>query len=238
MTNVWQLSAALTDPLADAVQLLLQVRALPVARREADHPGQLIPPGGPSLALDDSAAILNALPAQDAPGSDAPPDTRLRIAAGVIRALKRLDELDPNAFPADLDLVIYALRQELRPLDALAAGAVAAQSGSEPRDTALLLAPLLWRLGLLDRHFHLFLLSGLPGLAALHVRLLTQPPVAAFFDADKARRFLAGLKRSHPDRPGPTDWSRALGAGGQEKSLLSSGQRRKFPSIGSNGHIR
>ena len=236
MSFAWQLIAPPADALADAVQLLLQLRAQPCLRSETARHGVLIPPGRQPLDLADSTAILRALPLPDT----ARPDPREEIAARLVRALHRLEDLDPNAFPADLDLVIYALRQELRPLDALAPDHQTALSGTaQPQaDSLALLAPLLWRLGLLDRHFHLFLLAGLPRLAALHQSLIAEPLIAAICNTSRAQLFLGGLKRGHPDRPGPTDWSRALGPEGREKSLPAPGQRRKNPSIGSGGHIR
>ncbi|WP_112313022.1 hypothetical protein [Pseudogemmobacter bohemicus] len=227
MTGPWHLNAPSDHATADAVQLLLRRRGLPVERGSAGPLSVLVPPGQLPVALQDGAALTHAVPGNGA--------ENLAAFTAAIAALDHLSVLDPSAFPARLDLTIYALRQHLRPLEALAA------PDCPESDASLIMAPLLWRIALLDRHFALFLLSGLPGLAALQEAQAGLPQIASLLHPGAALHFLHHVGRHTGRKPSgspETDWSRALGPEGREKSLFPRGQRRKDPSIGSGDHIR
>ncbi|SED21078.1 hypothetical protein [Rhodobacter sp. 24-YEA-8] len=224
MSKPWRLIAPADHVLADAVQLVLRARQLPVLRDECGPLPALFAPDADPVPLHDGAALLAALP--DMPG------TALPVLGAVQSAQARLAAIDPAAFPADLDLTIYALRQELRALEPLA-------PQTAPESAAgLIMAPLLWRVGLYDFHFGLFLLSGLPGLTALRAQQRVNPRIAGLLNAGGALRVLQRPGQLTGATAPPTDWSRALGPEGREKSLLPKAQRRKDPSIGSGGHIR
>ncbi|NPD16039.1 hypothetical protein HOY34_12600 [Xinfangfangia sp. D13-10-4-6] len=253
----WQLLAPEGSAWADTVQLMLAARSWPFRRlpSESRDPGAypappqggaLIPPGiyspdaGP-IAFADGAETLTAITRASGGAAAAGDPANLQLVQLTEAALARLEHLDPGAFPADLDLAIFALRQALHPLEALATARPATRTAladALPDDSACILAPLLWRLGLYDRHLNLFLLSGLPGLSALRTRLLQQPLIAALFHPGAELDWLRRFRAAHHSPRTATDWSRALGPEGREKSLPHKAQRRKDPSIGSADHIR
>lgn len=233
MAAAFHLIAARECPRAEALLIAFALAGIRPARSApaaGDHPPKLWagPPGGAGRLLSDMAAMLRAI---RGPGPGAGGEADRQAMRTGLRAMDRLDRLTSAASPADLDLEICLLRQELRKLTDLPPAGPAAP----PCDRDILLLPLLWRLTVLDRHFGLYLLSGLENLGAHARTLAAQKALAPFTDAAAARRYVARVaRRSALLTPGapPADWSRALGPAGREKTLLPQGRIMKVSSIG------
>ena len=97
--------------------------------------------------------------------------------------------------PRGLDLAIYRLRDQLRPID---------EQLEPPRpkgplvlsNLSIAMAPLLWRLRVIDGGFLAGLGAGLLRLRACADQLLADPAVTAVLDDAAASRFVARIKDS------------------------------------------
>lgn len=157
-------------------------------------------------------------------GSGVPPG-RGGILPRLVMALDLLAAIDPAAFPAALDLQIFAFRQAMHRIAAVDPAAFVPPE-------ACLLAVLIWQAGRVDAQSGLFLRSGFATLSDRVQPVLDDPCHAALL-----ARLSPRLDRRRPQAPG-VDWSRALGPAGQEKTLLPRVQKSKIHSIGSTSALR
>lgn len=213
-------------------------------RAPAQATGQAFAKG--SLVLHDSVAMLELV-------EDLFPDHPLHPADPVLRAHHRdligrilvahqsLAAVTSAQDPRDLDLAIYRLRDLLCPLDE----ALELPRQDRPQgplsNLSIALAPLLWRLRVIDQHFQAKLGAGLPRLRAQAEVLLAHPAIAAVLDQAAAARLVARLTDSGPALAGQSLsdlWDRAFVSAGAENKLLSGGSRTKVPSIGRRDAFR
>lgn len=142
-------------------------------------------------------------------------------------AERRLDSVLAAEGAGDLDLALHFLFRSLEKIE----------EGIEPPPRAdrqpisnldVMLAPLLWRIVLLDRVALTFILATLPRLGARARWLLNQIEVAEVFDTRATERFVAALRRNRPGSggAGQDDWSRALGPAGRELRLVPAPRRQ------------
>ncbi|GEM_PF-2152290 len=199
--------------------------------------------GRGKLVLGDSLAMLELIDRLFAPrsaGNPAGRAARRQIVDQVLLAEDRLAAVIAARDGRDLDLAVYHLRESLRRIEnGLAALPPTAPAGPGLLDCAL--APLLWRLQVLDRRFAARLGVGLPGLHALAVRLLALPQVAAVLNRAAADRLVSHLRDSGAalaDAEVWTIWDRAFAPQRAENKVLFAGQRTKVPSIGRSGAFR
>lgn len=185
---------------------------------------------GQATALHDLPAMIELIedlhPEQPLHPRD--PDQRAlhrELIAATLRAEARLAVLVTARNHRDLDLAHHFLHQTLRPLER---GMEAATAPARPRlcNLDVVLAPLLWRITVLDAACGTYLAAQIPRLAAFAQDLLRQPPVAALLDEGAAEALVAALRRSRAALCADTvDWSRALGAGGRETAKPSAPRR-------------
>ena len=230
MGGRWHLFAPEGHAGAELIAAIYHWRGVGLHRHVApqDSGFALQPPGAGAPALRDAGTSLRALPGGLEPGAET-------LCALSLSALERLEALIPARFPADLDLKVFALRQELTRLQRIVQQNTdfAAESLHQ-----IALAPLLWRLGLVDESLGLFLLTGFDSLSALRARLLSEPVFAARYTAQARHRYQLWLQSLRGAAVDQTDWERALGPGGREKTLLSGIVKTEIPSIGSGPRFR
>lgn len=129
------------------------------------------------------------------------------LLRGAARLPARVAAVTAARHARDLDLAQHFLHEALQPLEAEAGGR---------RVSALdfLIAPVLWRIDLLDRAFGAHLLAGLPGLEARIGWFLGLPRSGRVLNAAAQERYLAavsaagGVLAAGGHR---CDWSRAFG---------------------------
>ncbi|MCV2447705.1 hypothetical protein [Paracoccus sp. DMF] len=130
------------------------------------HPGQPLHPAEPALRARHRQLIASADAAQQA-------------LAAVLTARNL----------RDLDLAVFALRQRLLGIEA----ELQALPEGECSNLDIALAPLLWRLAVLDRRHGLHLGDGLPGAARRLALLLARPEARRVLSLAAGRAFLDEL---------------------------------------------
>lgn len=197
------------------------------------------------VVLHDAVAMLELVEDRfpDRPLHPADPLVRARhreLIGKVLAAHGSLGAVLAAPDPRDLDLAVYRLRDRLR----------AIADGLEPvrptqpfplTNLALALAPLLWRLQVIDRNFGAMLGLGLPRLPEVADSLLVNPVVATVLDGAAAARLVARLQGGNMAL-GRIEtsalWDRAFVAARAKNKLLPAGQRTKVPSIGRPAALR
>ncbi|MFT4149027.1 MAG: hypothetical protein QM656_02435 [Paracoccaceae bacterium] len=142
------------------------------------------------------------------------------LMALALHAEPRLAALISARNSRDLDLAHHFLHQALTPLEQ----GIEANPGvlRQPLSNLdVVLAPLLWRVLVLDGAFKTYVMATLPRLAERGRWLLRQAEVAALLDDAAGQEFLAtNLRPGAAISADAVDWSRALGAAGHEKRNL------------------
>lgn len=197
------------------------------------------------VVLHDGAAMLELVEDlfPEAPLHPADPALRAQhreLIGKVLAAHDSLATVLAARDPRDLDLAIFRLRDALRPLDDLPA-ARRAEAPPALSNLSIALAPLLWRLQVIDGAFQARLGAGLLRIRHQVQGLLQHPQIATVLDQAAAARLVARIRDSGAAVANPESWSvwdRAFASAGAENKLLSGGQRTKVPSIGSFDALR
>lgn len=207
------LAARQDSPVTQRLRLALTLRGLPADPDEAARMrAAILHQGGDSAGLSDQLALIDLIDSLYPDRPLYPVDRRARsrqrdLIRQALHCHERLDRITAAHNPRDLDLAVHGFRQSLGPLDAGLAGADAV-----PGNPDVVLAPLLWRVRLLDLHCKAWLAVGFDHVAARTDHLLALDAVTTVLDRFAARRFLAGLDRDSGLVARP-DWSNALGPG-------------------------
>lgn len=124
----------------------------------------------------------------------------------------------------DVDLAWHGLRSALRMLDETWADQPVGHAGLSDAD--ILLAPLLWRVRILDAAHRTHIAGDLERLTARGRRLHGHEAIARTLDRPAARRFLDRLEQSHAAvvrQDAAREWVRAFGPAGHEPRLQAAG---------------
>lgn len=202
MTKGWRFTL-IGDPLCPMVEsasLALSARGTDFDRRKARNPASLSGPALPAAALfirdpqGQSHTITDSLIALDVIDDlysshtlyPADPLEKARMRDTVqwaVRAHARVDPVLTAQADNDLDIAVFFLRSLLQKLSDRLAGCPDTATSLTNADIAL--APLLWRLGVLDATFNSYLLSGLEILSDHRARILSHPLCVALFTEHK-----------------------------------------------------
>lgn len=238
----FHLAAPPDGALAQRVQLALALHGAAVCVRPAEGASCLtvLCTGQGKLVLRDGIAMLDLiwrLFGARLPTDPAQRAARRDLLEQVVLAEERLAAVMAARDARDLDLAVYHLRETLQRIGKGLGGLTPA--GLERTDVAL--APLLWRLQVLDGRFGSQLGVGLPVLRAHAARLLAVPQVADLLDRAAAARLVARVRDSGAalaDSEVWTIWDRAFAPQKMENKVLFAGARTKVPSIGRSGAFR
>ncbi len=179
-------------------------------------------PGGEAEIVEDPLSMIERIEAHhpDQPLHPRDEERRARHRALMVAAMaaeRRLDAVLSAGGTGQLDLALHFL---FRSLEAIEAGIEPPpRTDRQPLSNLdVTLAPLLWRIVLLDRTAATFVLAPLPRLAARARWLMRQIEVNELFDAAAIGRFVAGLRvlTSAEGAAADEDWSRALGPAGRD----------------------
>lgn len=234
----FHLAAPPDGALAQRVQLALALHGVAVCLRPAEGAECLtvVCAGQGKLVLRDGIAMLDLI--WRLFGARLPADPWQRdLLEQVLLAEERLAAVMAAQDARDLDLAVYHLRETLQRIGEGLGRLTPA--GLQRVDVAL--APLLWRLQVLDGRFGSQLGAGLPVLRAHAARLLAVPQVAALLDGAAAARLVARVRGSGAalaDAEVWTIWDRAFAPQKTENKVLFAGARTKVPSIGRSGALR
>lgn len=239
----FHLAAPPDGALAQRVQLALGLHGAALCLRPADGAARLtvVCAGQGKLVLRDGIAMLDLI--WRLFGARLPTDPAQRAAQRdlleqVVLAEERLAAVMVARDARDLDLAVYHLRETLKRIGK-GLGGLTPAAGLERTDVAL--APLLWRLQVLDGGFGSQLGAGLPVLRVHAARLLAVPQVADLLDRAAAARLVARVRDSGAalaDAEVWTVWDRAFAPRKMENKVLFAGARTKVPSIGRSGAFR
>ncbi len=156
------------------------------------------------------------------------------LMAQALRAQDRLAQVTVAQGPRDVDLEVHRLRGLLQALS-LGIEPLRGQGRQPLSNLDVVLAPLLWRILLLDAVYETHLGTGFETLMARGRWLIAQPEVGEVLTPAVGEAWVAALIAGGggivAEARAP-DWSRALGPEGAEKNLLPQGATLKFPSIG------
>lgn len=231
MTPFFRLDAPDLSPLAEALGIALATRGTAFHHRITMAEPELTIRVGDEEILSDGLLMLDRIEAlhPDQPLYPRDPDRLLRLRADMAllaQALARLDRVTQARDPQELDLAVHGLRQTLRLVQAQdeVIPVRARLTGADP-----LLAPLVWRLLILDAAFGLHLAIGFDTLVSRGRWLLARPEVAEVLTPARAARLLHAVAGSGAAvaavRP---DWSGALGPEAGRRSFPPEAEERKF----------
>lgn len=230
------ITAAADSPVAQRVALALAVRGTALdwrrpRRGTARDRLTIRDDSGAETSLGDSIAMLEAIEDlhPDRPLHPRDPLQRARHRELILAALTAQDRLETTLrarTPDDLDLAQYFLGETIAVIEAGVEPPPAEPASTPTTPTAtktaalhhplsnldVALAPLLWRILVLDRGLQTHLGTAFPRSLARGRWLMQQPEVAALLDNRAAQEFLARVQRSGAAlSQSPPDWSAALG---------------------------
>ncbi|WEF25602.1 hypothetical protein [Paracoccus sp. S3-43] len=194
---------------AEALRLMLAMKGRAWGGQGGATPCAL-PEPLPEPSTDPLALLVETATA----GIDDPRTIRAETAwlALAVAAARHLDQVMAARNPRDLDLAIHQLRTAL--LRILRRSGL--NVGPDLRDAAL--APVLWRMAVLDRAFGSYLGIGLDPLARRAALLLARHDGGRILGETAARQLVDSLRAEGAFIARPEarcDWSRALGPAGR-----------------------
>ncbi|MDQ7775079.1 MAG: hypothetical protein Q4615_03785 [Paracoccus aminovorans] len=194
----FRISGSALCPAAQRAGLALALRGLAFRPLPGPGPTRLLIEQAPGLviAIESPVAMLELI-------EDLHPDLPLHPAEPALRARHRqlIAAADAAQAPMaavtaarnlrDLDIAVFALRQRLLAIEAQLLQLPPEAGAGSNLDIAL--APLVWRLALLDRRHGLHLGDGLACAAARLARLLARPEARRVLSLGAGRAFLEAL---------------------------------------------
>ncbi|MCE6957571.1 hypothetical protein LAZ40_00570 [Cereibacter sphaeroides] len=224
------MAAAAGCPVGQRAALALAFRA-----KELDWPATECPAPGtsclsvhragrPVVTLYDSLAMIELIEDlhPDQPLHPADPEARAShraLMALALRGQQRLALVTRAADSGDYDIAMHFLSNVLRRIEA---ALPATDDAGRPSNLDIVLAPLLWRILVLDRAFGSHIAIGLPRCMARARWLLGQPEIGRHLNNAAAEVYIASVTRRGAviaARHGLAYWMRALGPEGGEKRL-------------------
>ncbi|AXQ95716.1 hypothetical protein LV780_16820 [Cereibacter azotoformans] len=180
--------------------------------------------GRPVVTLYDSLAMIELIEDlhPDQPLHPADPEERAShraLMALALRGQQRLALVTRAAESGDYDIAMHFLSKVLHRIEA---ALPATDHASRPSNLDIVLAPLLWRILVLDRAFGSYIGISLLRCKARARWLLGQPEIGRHLNDAAAEAYIASVARRGAviaARHGLPYWMRALGPEGGEKRL-------------------
>lgn len=229
-TTVFRMAAEAGCPVGQRVALALAFRS-----KELDWPAAEVPAPGtsclrvhraarPVVTLYDSLAMIELIEDlhPDQPLHPADPEARAShraLMALALRGQQRLALVTRAADSGDHDIAMHFLSNVLRRLEATLPPT---DEAGGPSNLDIVLAPLLWRILVLDRAFGNHIGIGLPRCMARACSLLGRQEIGRHLNAAAAEAYIASITCRGAviaARHGLAHWMRALGPEGGEKRL-------------------
>lgn len=228
--TVFRMTAEAGCPVGQRAALALACRSKLLDWPATDGPApgtsclRVLRAGRPVVTLYDSLAMIELIEDlhPDQPLHPADPEVRAShraLMALALRGQQRLALVTRAADPGDHDIAMHFLSNVLRRIEA---ALPATDEAGGPSNLDIVLAPLLWRIIVLDRAFGSHIGIGLPQCMARACRLLARPEIGRHLNAAAAEAYVASVTCRGAviaARHGLAHWMRALGPEGGEERL-------------------